>query len=99
MEFNISFIFYITKIEGGIFQLISYVNKNEKVFGNARIDKMKTQRMVEQLLGVKEKVLVECKYNMKFNKFIPCGAPKEDVDEPSQYLDVTKYVASLKKSD
>jgi hypothetical protein len=93
------FIFYITKIEGGIFQLISYVNKNEKVFGNARIDKMKTQRMVEQLLCGKEKVLVECKYNMKFNKFIPCGAPKEDVDEPSQYLDVTKYVASLKKTD
>lgn len=96
---NELFIFYITKIEGGIFQLISYVNKNEKVFGNARIDKMKTQRMVEQLLSGKEKVLVECKYNMKFNKFIPCGAPKEDVDEPSQYLDVTKYVASLKTSD
>ena len=36
---------------------------------------------------------------MKFNKFIPCGAPNEDVDEPSQYLDVTKYVASLKTTD
>ena len=92
------FVFYITKIEGDI-STYYYVNKNEKVFGNARIDKMKTQRMVEQLLGGNEKVLVECKYNTKFNKFIPCGSPKEDVDEPSQYLDVTKYVTSLKKSD
>ena len=90
-----TFIFYITKIEGGIFQLISYVNKNEKVFGNARIDKMKTQRMVERLLGDEEKVLIECKYNTKFKKFVPCGKPKEDVDEPSQYLDVTRYVDSL----
>ncbi len=89
------FTFYITKIEGGIFQLISYVNKNEKVFGNARIDKMKTQRMVEQLLGNDEKVLIDCKYNMKFKKFVPYGKPKEDVNEPSQYLDVTRYVDSI----
>ena len=90
-----TFIFYISKIEGGIFQLISYVNKNEKVFGNARIDKMKTQRMVERLLGDEEKVLIECKYNMKFNKFVPCGKPNEGVNEPSQYLDVTRYLESL----
>ena len=90
-----TFTFYITKIEGGIFQLISYVNKNEKVFGNARIDKMKTQRMVERLLGEKEKVLIDCKYNMKFKKFVPCGKPKEAIDEPSQYLDVTRYVESI----
>lgn len=89
------FTFYITKIEGGIFQLISYVNKNEKVFGNARIDKMKTQRMVERLLGDKEKVLIDCKYNTKFKKFVPCGKPKEDIDEPSQYLDITQYLESL----
>lgn len=89
------FTFYITKIEGGIFQLISYVNKNEKVFGNARIDKMKTQRMVERLLGNDEKVLIDCKYNTKFKKFVPCGKPKEDVGEPSQYLDVTRYVDSI----
>jgi len=90
-----TFTFYITKIEGGIFQLISYVNKNEKVFGNARIDKMKTQRMVERLLGNEEKVLIECKYNTKFKKFVPCGKPKEGVNEPSQYLDVTRYVDSV----
>jgi hypothetical protein len=90
-----TFTFYINKIEGGIFQLISYVNKNEKVFGNARIDKMKTQRMVERLLGNEEKILIDCKYNTKFKKFVPCGKPKEDVDEPSQYLDVTRYVDSL----
>ena len=90
-----TFTFYITKIEGGIFQLISYVNKNEKVFGNARIDKMKTQRMVERLLGDEDKVLIDCKYNTKFKKFVPCGNPKEDVNEPSQYLDVTRYVDSV----
>jgi hypothetical protein len=90
-----TFTFYISKIEGGIFQLISYVNKNEKVFGNARIDKMKTQRMVERLLGDEEKVLIECKYNMKFSKFVPCGKPNEGVNEPSQYLDVTQYLESL----
>lgn len=90
-----TFTFYIMKIEGGIFQLISYVNKNEKVFGNARIDKMKTQRMVERLLGDKEKVLIDCKYNTKFKKFVPCGKPKEDIDEPSQYLDITQYLESL----
>lgn len=90
-----TFTFYITKIEGGIFQLISYVNKNEKVFGNARIDKMKTQRMVERLLGDEEKVLIDCKYNNKFKKFVPCGKPKEDIGEPSQYLEVTRYVESV----
>jgi hypothetical protein len=90
-----TFAFYITKIEGGIFQLISYVNKNEKVFGNARIDKMKTQKMVERLLGDEEKVLIDCKYNTKFKKFVPCGKPKEYVNEPSQYLDVTRYVDSV----
>jgi hypothetical protein len=90
-----TFTFYITKIEGGIFQLISYVNKNEKVFGNARIDKMKTQRMVERLLGNEDKVRIECKYNTKFKKFVPCGKPKEGVNEPSQYLDVTRYVDSV----
>jgi hypothetical protein len=90
-----TFAFYITKIEGGIFQLISYVNKNEKVFGNARINKMNTQIMVEHILGNEDKVLIECKYNAKFNKFVPCGKPKEGVNEPSQYLDVTRYVESL----
>ena len=90
-----TFTFYINKIEGGIFQLSSYVNKNEKVFGNARIDKMKTQRMVERLIGDEEKVLIDCKYNTKFKKFVPCGKPKEGVDEPSQYLDVTRYVDSV----
>ena len=90
-----TFTFYITKIEGGIFQLISYVNKNEKVFGNARIDKMRTQKMVERLLGDEEKVLIECKYNTKFKKFVPCGNPKENISEPSQYLEVTRYVESL----
>jgi hypothetical protein len=56
---------------------------------------MKTQRMVERLLGDEEKVLIECKYNMKFNKFVPCGKPNEGVNEPSQYLDVTQYLESL----
>lgn len=95
MQLTDIFTFYITKIEGGIYQLISYVNKNEKVFGNARIDKMKTQRMVERLLGNDEKVLINCKYNTKFKKFVPCGNPKEDVNEPSQYLDVTRYIDSI----
>ena len=95
LQLNDIFTFYITKIEGGIFQLISYVNKNEKVFGNARIDKMKTQRMVEKVLDTNEKVLIDCKYNTKFKKFVPCGKPKEGVSEPSQYLDVSRYIESL----
>jgi hypothetical protein len=90
---DVCFTFYITKIEGGIYQLIGYVNKNEKVFGNARIDKMKTQRMVERILGEKDKVLIDCKYNIKFKKFVPCG---ESVNyEPSQYIDITRYIESL----
>ena len=56
---------------------------------------MKTQRMVERLLGNDEKVLIDCKYNTKFKKFVPCGNPKEDVNEPSQYLDVTRYIDSI----
>ena len=90
------FTFYIQKIEGGIFQLISFVNKNEKVFGNARIDKMKTQRMVEKAFKVsseKDKILIDCKYSLKFNKFIPIKP--SDKYEPDQFIEVVKYVKSL----
>ena len=56
---------------------------------------MKTQRMVEKALGTNDKILINCKYNTKFKKFVPCGIPKEGTDEPSQFLDVSTYVNSI----
>jgi len=92
----VMFTFMLSKIEGGIFQLVSLVNKNEKIYGLARIDKMKTQRMVEKALKTStldEKVLMDCKYSVKFRKFIPvCVSAKTC---PDQYLDVTQYVKTL----
>jgi hypothetical protein len=88
-----TFTFILSKIEGGIFQLVSLVNRNEKVFGVARIDKMKTQKMVERTLknsDIENRVLMDCKYNKKFNKFVPvCVSEKSEAD---QFLDVTNYV-------
>lgn len=87
------FAFILSKIEGGIFQLVSLVNRNEKIFGVARIDKMKTQKMVERSLknsDVDNKVLMDCKYNKKFNKFIPVSVSEKS--EADQFLDVTNYV-------
>jgi hypothetical protein len=88
-----TFAFILSKIEGGIFQLISLVNRNEKIFGIARIDKMKTQKMVERVLknsNTKNKVLMDCKYNKKFNKFVPVSVSEKS--EADQFLDVTNYV-------
>ena len=91
-----TFAFILSKIEGGIFQLVSLVNRNEKVFGIARIDKMKTQKMVERTLknsDMENKVLMECKYNKKFKKFIPVSV--SDKSEADQFLDVTNYVKNI----
>lgn len=91
-----TFTFILSKIEGGIFQLISLVNKNEKIFGIARIDKMKTQKMVINALmnsNIENRVLMNCTYNMKFNKFVPVSISENT--EADQFLDVTNYIKSM----
>jgi hypothetical protein len=82
--------FILSKIEGGIFQLVSLVNNNEKIYGHARIDKMKTQRMVEKALIGKTTILMDCKYNTKFHKFVPIQPSNKK--EADQYIKVVKYV-------
>lgn len=87
------FTFIINKTVDSIFQLISYVNKNQKIFGYARIDKLKTQKLVDKLLAEHTLLLMDCKYNTKFRRFVP--VKHSEKSEPDQYIDVEYYVENL----
>ena len=91
------FNFIIERTPQGIFHLICFINKNKKVFGYARINSLSKQEYLVDLLEneFKDKdLLVKCKYNNKFKKFIPIE--KVDIDEPDQYIDIKKYVSLYK---
>ena len=88
------FSFIIERTSSGIYQLISLVGKNTKVFGYARIDKLKTQKLVQKLLNQTvegENLIMKCKYNIKFKKFIPVSKS----DFADQIIDVESYVKGL----
>ncbi len=93
---NKTFNFIIERTKQGIFQLISFINKNKKVFGFARIDSLQKQKMIIKLLSTNNNLIMKCKYNLKFKKFIPIE--QVTVTEPDQYLDVTKYVSNTVNS-
>lgn len=86
--------FIIRRTEQGIYELISFVNKNKKVFGYARIDKLKTQKKLQKYLNQhkEQDVLYDCKYSEKFQKFIPVE-PSTNT-EPSQYIDVQNKISN-----
>ena len=93
INYNIILPFIIRKNKNlGIYNLICYVNKNEKIFGVARINNLDTQELINELLDKnKEKNLImDCKYNKKFKKFVPFQ--ESDILEPVQYLDSKKYL-------
>ena len=88
--------FIIERTEQGIFKLISYVNKNKKVFGYARVNSLDKQEFIINLLSNKsdeENIIVECEYSKKFKKFIPIG--KSNNKEPDQYIDVKKFISLI----
>ena len=88
--------FIIERTEQGIFKLISYVNKNKKVFGYARVNSLDKQEFIINLLSNKsdeENIIVECEYSKKFRKFIPIR--KSDNIEPDQYIDVKKFISLI----
>ena len=70
------------------------MGKNTKVFGYARIDKLKTQKLVQKLLKQTPEntnLMMNCKYNLKFKKFIPVSKS----DFADQIIDVESYVNGL----
>ena len=85
---------FIIDRKQGIFQLICLINKNKKVFGYARIDSLKKQKIIIgylQTLSENQELLMKCQYNKKFKKFVPIE--KSNSIEPCQYLDATNYVS------
>ena len=62
---------FIVNRKQGIFQLTCLINNNEKVFGFARIDSLKKQKLIlkylKQLKNDKQ-LIMKCQYNLKFKK-------------------------------
>jgi len=93
------FNFIIERTNQGIYKLTSFVNKNKKEFGYARIDTIERQELLLDLFentidnNKANDIIVKCKYCKKFGKFIPIV--KSTDTEPDQYIDVKQYVNSL----
>ena len=63
---------FIVERKQGIFQLTCLINKNKKVFGYARIDSLKKQKLIlSYLRDLKEdeELLMKCEYNTKFKNY------------------------------
>ena len=92
------FNFIIERTNQGIFQLTCFINKNKKIFGYARVNSLDKQEMILDLLSQEkyktQDLFMKCKYNQKFNKFIP--VEEISVMEPDQYIDIKKYISLLK---
>ena len=91
------FNFIIERTTQGIFQLTCFINKNKKVFGYARVNSLDKQEMILDLLSQEkyksQDLLMKCKYNKKFKKFVPIEVI---VDlEPDQYIDIKKYISLI----
>jgi len=94
-----TFNFIIEKTEQGIFRLISFINKNRKVFGHARIASLQKQKNLFKLfdkINKGEDLIVECKYCNKFKKFVPINKSTKNI--PDQYIDIKNYLSMLEKN-